>query len=249
LVPTQLHRVIAAADEGEPAALDALARCAGVLLGGAATPPALLRRAVAAGVPVRRTYGMSETAGGCVYDGVPLAGARIRLAAGGRVEIAGPMLASGYVGDPEATSAAFHDEGGERWFRTSDLGSLDPGGTLTILGRGDDVIISGGVNVTPAVVETVLAEVLPAILQVPAVEVCVVGVPDAEWGQSVVAVVAAPDIGAGPPTPVDPVTLAAVRAAVAGRLEAPPRRVYLTGSLPVRGPGKVDRKAVAAAIP
>jgi O-succinylbenzoic acid--CoA ligase len=251
LVPTQLHRVVQAADDGAPAALDVLARCAGVLLGGAATPPGLLARAHAAGVPVVRTYGMSETAGGCVYDGVALAGVRLRLAAAaesgvGVVEIAGPTLASGYVGDgaadPAVTSAAgFVDDVDGRWFRTSDLGTFDDG-RLRILGRADDVIVTGGVNVAPAAVEAVLGELLGA-------EVCVVGVPDDEWGQAVVAVVAAPsrpEVQAEVAAEADGDELARVRSEVATRLGSPaaPRRIVRVPALPVRGPGKVDRRAV-----
>ncbi|QAY71789.1 AMP-dependent synthetase [Xylanimonas protaetiae] len=252
LVPTQLHRVLAAADDGAPAGLEALARCGSVLLGGAATPPPLLARALALGVPVVRTYGMSETAGGCVYDGVPLTGVRLRLAAAGGpgvVEIAGPTLAACYVGDPDATAAVFRtDDDGTRWFRTSDLGTLDAG-VLAVLGRADDVVVTGGVNVAPAAVEAVLAEVLPGVLGVRGAEVCVVGVPDAEWGQALVAVVATQDAPSGAFAPLPPEVLAPVRAAVAARLGAPsaPRRVYVTGSLPLRGPGKVDRRAVAEA--
>jgi O-succinylbenzoic acid--CoA ligase len=241
LVPTQLHRVVEAADGGEPAALHALARCGAVLLGGAATPPPLLARAHDAGVPVVRTYGMSETAGGCVYDGVALPGVRVRLA-DGVVELSGAMLATGYVGDEAATAAAFHDGPDGRWFRTSDLGALD-GGVLRVVGRADDVVVSGGVNVAPAAVESVLAGLLGT-------EVCVVGVPDDEWGQAVIAVV----VGAGAPVPaagavavpVDPSVLARVRAAVADRLgpAAAPRQVFRVPALPLRGPGKVDRAAV-----
>lgn len=252
LVPTQLHRVLAASDDGAPAGLDALTRCASVLLGGAATPPPLLARALILGVPVVRTYGMSETAGGCVYDGVPLRGARVRLSERGVVEIAGPMLASAYVGDPEATAAAFGtDADGTRWYRTSDLGALSPDGVLTVLGRADDVVVTGGVNVAPAAVEAVLADVLPAVLGTSAVEPCVVGLPDPEWGQALVAVVALAGREGAPDglTAVGPDALAQVRAAVADRLGAPsaPRRVFVTGSLPLRGPGKVDRRAVAEA--
>ncbi len=267
LVPTQLHRVLVAADDDADArlAVDALARCTSVLVGGAATPPALLARATASGVPVVRTYGMSETAGGCVYDGVPLRGARLRTATPGAtigagvVEIAGPMLATGYVGDPAATTASFRtDDDGTRWFRTSDLGALDPRGVLTVLGRADDVVVTGGVNVAPAAVEAVLAEVLPELLATPAgraggtgpVEVCVAGVPDAEWGQALVAVVATPTGAPWPAlTPLEPALLARVRAAVTARLGAPsaPRRILVTGALPLRGPGKVDRRAVAQA--
>ncbi|MEU4388912.1 AMP-binding protein [Promicromonospora sp. NPDC023805] len=268
VVPTQLHRLVVAADDGDPAGLDALARFDAVLVGGAATPAPLLARARAAGVRAVTTYGMSETSGGCVYDGVPLAGVRVRLAgpapgpsAGpdeigtGVVELSGPVLAEGYVGDPEATAAAFRtDPDGTRWFRTSDLGRLD-GDRLTVLGRADDVILTGGVNVAPGAVEDVLAEHLES-LGTPC-EVCVVGVPDAEWGQAVVAVLALP--GRTPSAAASGRTdltdgggelLAGLRSAVGQRLGAPaaPRRVYVTVALPARGPGKVDRRAVRDAV-
>ncbi len=256
LVPTQLHRLVATADDGAPRGLEALARCAAVLLGGAATPPPLLDRARAAGVRVVRTYGMSETAGGCVYDGVPLPGVRARLAPGKDVvELAGPTLAAGYVGDDAATAAAFRTDAdgpdaGTLWFRTSDLGAWGPDGRLRVLGRADDVVVTGGVNVAPAAVEAVLAGVLPDVLG-PAVtgEACVVGVPDDEWGQAVVAVAVGPD-GPGRPAAVAPDELARVRAAVAATLGAPsaPRRVYRVAALPLRGPGKVDRARVAAMV-
>lgn len=254
LVPTQLHRVVEAADGGAPAALDALARCGAVLLGGAATPPRLLVRARDAGVPVVRTYGMSETAGGCVYDGVPLPGVRVRLdPAGGDagiVEIAGPVLASGYLGDDDATATAFVDGPDGRWFRTSDLGALDRD-VLRVIGRADDVVVTGGVNVAPAAVESVLGELL-------GVEVCVVGVPHDEWGQELVAVASGPVGARHADEPTRPAArraptgwgegaeLARVRSAVAARLgpAAAPRRILRVENLPLRGPGKVDRAAV-----
>ncbi|NOV96122.1 AMP-binding protein [Isoptericola halotolerans] len=237
LVPTQLHRVVEAADGGAPAALEALARCGAVLLGGAATPPRLLARARDAGVPVVRTYGMSETAGGCVYDGLPLRGVRVRVdAPGGHpgvVELGGPVLATGYLGDDEAGAAAFSEGPDGRWFRTSDLGVVDDG-VLRVLGRADDVVVTGGVNVAPTAVETVLGELLGA-------EVCVVGVPHDEWGQELVAVLSDAVGGDGEAT-----ELARVRSAVAARLgpAAAPRRLLRVADLPLRGPGKVDRAAV-----
>lgn len=253
LVPTQLHRLVEAAGAGSPAGLAALARFGAVLVGGAATPAPLLARARAAGVRAVTTYGMSETSGGCVYDGVPLPGVRVRLAGGasgpGIVELSGPTLALGYAGDPAATRAAFRtDPDGTRWFRTSDLGSLDDG-RLTVLGRADDVLVTGGVNVAPAAVEAVLAEVLPGLLG-RAVEACVVGVPDPEWGQAVVALVATGAAGPGL-TPLADDVVARVRAVVGERLgaAAAPRRLYETDALPTRGPGKTDRRAVAASVP
>ena len=250
VVPTQLHRLVVAAEDGEPAGLAALARFDGVLVGGAATPGPLLSHARAAGVRVVTTYGMSETSGGCVYDGVPLAGVHVRLAEGtgdgaGVVELSGPTLAEGYVDDPAATAAAFRtDPDGTRWFRTSDLGRLD-GNRLTVLGRADDVVVTGGVNVAPAAVEEVITEHLAA-RGTPG-EACVVGVPDDEWGQAVVAVVTG---GVDRIAPVDPAVLAELRAAVAARLgsAAAPRRAYAVGALPQRGPGKIDRAGVRRSV-
>ncbi|WHT19021.1 o-succinylbenzoate--CoA ligase [Crossiella sp. CA-258035] len=225
LVPTQLSRLVA---EGG-AALAALRGFAAVIVGGAATPPALLRAARAAGVAVTTTYGMSETAGGCVYDGLPLTGARVRLAEGGAVELGGPMLANGYRLAPDSTAAVFADG----WFRTGDLGRFTGDGRLEILGRADDVIITGGEKVPPALVERALTD-CPGVL-----EACVVGVPDPEWGQAVAAAVVPAD-WTEPPAPER--LREAVRE-VAGRACAP-RRVLFLPELPLRGPGKIDRRAV-----
>ncbi|MGH3998416.1 MAG: AMP-binding protein, partial [Pseudonocardiaceae bacterium] len=144
LVPTQLARLL-------KTGADSLTGFDAVLLGGAASPGELQRRARTAGVHVVTTYGMTETAGGCVYDGWPLEGATVRLDAKGRVELSGPMLATGYLDAPEETAAMFRDG----WFRTCDLGRLDRQGRLQVLGRADDVIVTGGINVAPAEVEAV----------------------------------------------------------------------------------------------
>ena len=228
LVPTQLHRLLDDAGAG----LAALARFDAVLLGGAAASPALLAGARAAGVQVTTTYGMSETCGGCVYDGTPLDGVRVRLDEHGRVLIAGAVLATGYLGRPDLDAGAFQDQDGTRWLRTSDVGEL--GGRLAIRGRADDVVVTGGAKVAPAAVEALVAQ-LPGIA-----EVCVVGVPDAEWGQAVIAVVVLAPGAAAP-------TLATVRAQVTRSLAPPaaPRHLVVIDRLPVRGPGKTDRRAVA----
>lgn len=224
LVPTQLVRVL-----DDPAATDAARRLDAILVGGAALAPAVHARAVAAGLRVVRTYGMSETAGGCVYDGVPLDCAQVRVDADGVVSLGGDMVFSGYHGraTPELTC-----DDGVRWFRTNDLGTLDDG-VLTLLGRADDVINTGGLKVAPRVVEeALLAD--PRVL-----EACVVGVPDAQWGQAVAAALVLRD---GTPT-VDP--MAIVRAAdLPGH--ARPKRAVLLDAVPLRGPGKPDRTAVAA---
>jgi O-succinylbenzoic acid--CoA ligase len=235
LVPTQLGRVLA-----DPAASAALAELDAVLVGGAATPPDLLRRAREAGVHVVTTFGMTETGGGCVYDGVPLPGVDV-AAVGGRLEIAGPTLASGYVEATRDAAAAedrdpprFLARAGRTWFRSGDLGEVADG-RVEVLGRADDVIVTGGEKVHPAVVERALAGV-PGIA-----EAVVVGVPDLEWGHAVVALVV-PSPGAAAPT------TAQVRARVTARLgpRAAPRAVVVADALPRHGLGKVDRAASAA---
>jgi len=255
LVPTQLQTAFTAARQGchdtlaLPSAaentLSLLARCKAVLLGGAATPPALLRQAIERGINVIRTYGMTETAGGCVYDGAPLTGVRLRIAEGGLVELAGPMLADGYLGDAATTNAAFHtDADGVRWFRTSDLGRIDQAGVLSVHGRADTVVITGGVNVAPEPVEAELLG-LPLL----ATEVAVVGVPDERWGQAVVAVFAKPE-GTDGLTPVSPELLALVRRQITDSLGPPsaPHRIYVTNALPRTTLGKLDRPALINAI-
>ena len=220
LVPTQLRRYL----DAEP---DALRAFDAVLVGGAAADPGLLARARAAGVRVVTTYGMTETAGGCVYDGEPLDGVRVRVADGG-VQLAGPVLALGYRLDPAATAEAFADG----WFRTRDAGRLDAG-RLTVTGRVDDVVVTGGVNVAPQAVEAALRE-HPAVA-----DAVVFGRPDDEWGARVVAAVV-PAPGAAP-------SLAERRTWVTGRLGAPaaPRELHTIAAVPTLHTGKPDRRGVA----
>ncbi|GAB3131927.1 o-succinylbenzoate--CoA ligase [Tsukamurella serpentis] len=227
LVPTQLVKVLADAD-----ATAALARFDGVLIGGAACPVALRERALAAGIRMVRTYGMSETAGGCVYDGLPLPGVTIRLdGEEQRVVIGGPTVALGYRNLPD--HPAFAESG---HFRTDDAGTVTDG-TLTVTGRLDEAISTGGLTVLPQVVEAVLATV-PGVA-----EVAVFAQPDPRWGQRVAAAVV-PVSGPGAPA----VTVEVLRAAVESELDrtAAPRAVYLLDELPRRGPGKVDRAALTA---
>jgi O-succinylbenzoic acid--CoA ligase len=223
LVPTQLVRLLDT-NPGCLAGFDA------VLLGGAATPEGLLHRARAAGIRVVTTYGMTETAGGCVYDGWPLDGTKIRLERdSGNIELSGPMLATGYLDAPEQTAVAFRDG----WFQTSDLGRRDRQGRLQVLGRADDMIITGGLNVAPAEVEAVLTG-LPGVAAA-----CVVGLPDPDWGERVTAVVIPTDAGQ-PPAPGE------LRAASSGLLSAAqmPKEIVVVDALPLRGVGKPDRRAV-----
>ncbi|MBM6399911.1 o-succinylbenzoate--CoA ligase [Phycicoccus sonneratiae] len=232
LVPTQLVRLLE-----DPAATSALASLHGVLVGGAATPLALRRRAEAAGIRVVTTYGMSETCGGCVYDGRTLTGATVRIDDEGRVHLGGAMLAHGYLGRPDLTFGSFAvDPDGSRWFRTDDAGRVDEDGRLHVDGRLDDVVVTGGMKVAPRPVEEAAVEHVPGVR-----EAVVVGTPDPEWGQAV-SLLVVPEAGARPLSVVE------VREHLRGHVpdHALPRRVTAAGAVPLRGPGKPDRAAVAA---
>lgn len=227
LVPTQLVRLL---DAGG-AAVEALAGFDAVLVGGAAAAPQLLERAHGAGVAVVSTYGMTETCGGCVYDGVPLDGVSWSLTGDGRVRLRGAVLARGYRLRPDLTRRAFADG----WFTTADLGERTPDGRLVVLGRVDDVLVTGGVNVSALAVEQALAR-HPAVAQA-----AVVGVPDVEWGQRVVAYVV-------PSDPLLPPSGDELRQHVAGRLSraAAPAQVRIVAALPELASGKLDRAALRA---
>ena len=226
LVPTQLRRLL---DDASPRVMAALRRFNAVLLGGAPIPPRLLERAREEDVHVVTTYGSAETCGGCVYDGEPLEGVEVELV-DGRVWLGGAVVAAGYVGDPERTAEHFRtDEGGTRWYVSSDLGEVDEDGRLHVLGRADDVVITGGVKASAARVAAEL-EALRAVR-----EAFVAGVDDPEWGQALAAaVVLAP--GA---------ELTAVRADAVVRLGRLAPKVWaVLEALPQLATGKPDRAAL-----
>ncbi|MGH3448404.1 MAG: AMP-binding protein [Nocardioidaceae bacterium] len=223
-VPTQLHRWLA--DDTQAAALTELDA---VLIGGSGVSTALLDTARARGVTVVTTYGMSETCGGCVYDGVPLDGVGVALGPQGEIRLSGPMLFAGYDGQPGLTAQVVHDG----WLHTPDLGRLDADGRLEVLGRADDVVVSGGENIPLPTVERRLA-------QMPPVAHCaLVGLPDPEWGTRVVAVVV-PAAGCACPD------LDSVRGFVAEELPRhwAPRAVVTSEQLPMLTSGKVDRQTL-----
>ncbi|CAN5457406.1 o-succinylbenzoate--CoA ligase [soil metagenome] len=227
LVPAQLARLVDAADD-DLDLLAAVRRFDRILVGGQATPPALLARAIELGLNVTRTYGSSETSGGCVYDGIPFgtAGARI---VDGQVELAGPMLAEGYLGDPVATDAAFVDHDGARWYRTGDTGEIVDG-ALRVTGRLDSVIISGGEKVSLDAIERVVRSIAGIA------DAVVVRSPSVEWGEVPVIFTSGR------------ATLAEVKATVVaalGRASAPVALVRVE-SVPQLANGKPDRVSLTA---
>ncbi len=208
VVPTQLTRALT-----DPAKTAALRRCDAVLLGGAAADPALLTRARDAGIAVVTTYGMSETCGGCVYDGLPLDLVDVTADVGGRLVIGGPTVFAGYRLDPTATADALVDGR----LVTRDRGRVASDGRVEVLGRVDDVVISGGLNVDLAVVER-------AVRGWAGDESAVVGVPHPDWGVEVVAVIARDERAAPASVPPDPRPSSVISGrAIAGRSPRRPR--------------------------
>lgn len=235
LVPVQFRRLLALAEQDRGAA-DALRELSAILVGGQALPLELRGRAHALGLPLVRSYGMTETAGGCVYDGLGIGDTRVRIR-GGEVQLAGSSLALGYLGDPELTAERFVAEHGTRWYRSGDAGEL-LGGVLRVSGRLDRVIVSGGVNVSLDEIERVAGE-LPGWAGVVAL-----GVEDPEWGERPVLVVERD------PEAADPLDLEALRSVVRTRLGAAamPERAVECDRLPRLPGGKPDVSGARALL-
>ncbi len=251
LVPAQLERLVAASAD-DRRLLAVLRRFTGILVGGQSTPAGLLARAEELDLRVQRTYGSSETAGGCVYNGQAIGDTTVR-AVDGQLEISGSVLAEGYLDDVGRTLERFREEHGVRWYRTGDLGDVDPvTGAVRVFGRSDNVIISGGVKVSLDAVERVV-RTLPGLGGAVAV-----AVDDDRWGQVPVLVVpAAPGStapgstapGSTAPGPSAPVAepLDAARAATGAALgpAARPARVVFVATIPLLSSGKPDRQRLA----
>jgi O-succinylbenzoic acid--CoA ligase len=223
LVPTTLGRLLDARVD--------LSSYSAVLVGGAAIPPTILDRARDAGARVVTTYGMTETCGGCVHDGWPLRGVEIATESD-RILIRGPMLMNGYRLQPELSAEALV----EGWLRTSDRGVVDENGKLRVLGRLDDVIITGGVKVSPTEVERLLCA-HPHVA-----DAAVLGVPDVEWGQAVAALV----VPAGGQRP----SLDELRSFIAARAGShqAPKSMQLVREIPRDSGGKVQRRQALAQL-
>ncbi len=227
LVPTQLQRLL---DSPSAETLAVLRRFNAILLGGAPIPPELLQAARDAGLNVVKTYGSAETSGGCVYDGVALEGVEVRIDDDGRILLGGDTIAAGYLEGPD--DGTFFEEDGIRWFRSSDLGELTEDGTLRVLGRADDVIITGGVKVSAAHVQAEL-EKLDGVTAA-----FVAGVPSERWGQAVAAYVA-----------VDGVAAEAVQAQARTAMGAlAPKTIHADVELLMLPNGKPDRIAMTGKL-
>jgi o-succinylbenzoate---CoA ligase len=237
LVPAQLTRLLDAAAD-DTAVLAAIRSFEAILIGGQALPAAVLERAREAGVRIVRTYGSTETSGGCVYDGVPLDGVGLAIV-DGEVRLSGPTLADGYLGDAALTGTAFVRDGDTRWYRTGDAGMLDDG-VLRIHGRIDNVIVSGGINVSLDRVERIVRAVAGLESAV------VVGVEDERWGEASVVVVPRGELLRRS----ESVQLEEAREAVAAEIgaHARPARMVLVDELAALPSGKPDREAIRRTV-
>ena len=236
LVPTQLVQCLDAGEE----VVGAMRSLSAVLVGGAAISQHLLERALNAGLKVRITYGMTETSGGCVYDGEPMPGMTVRAVDwDGRTRLAfnGPTLMTRYL-DAESP---FFEEGGHRWLISGDMGVIRASGKVEVNGRADDVITSGGLSIAPGPLRRAVRSYEGIS------DAWIMGTPDEKWGQIVTALVVPNQM------PTDSLEMAELGAAVRehaaariGRAQAP-RRVVAVTELPYLGFDKIDRAAAAQA--
>ena len=168
VVPTQLFRAL----NGDNELLEHLKSAKSVLVGGAALDPQLREEAGAAGINVIESYGMTETCGGCVYDGYPLPGTKILIADSGLIWISTGSLATTDLNDPVGWDQLIEDG----YFQTSDKGKFNDG-KLLVTGRSDDVIITGGENVSLTTVEKVIRDSFTGV------ECAAFAIADKQWGQ------------------------------------------------------------------
>lgn len=268
LVPTQVRRLIQALEDEDtgrtgsaggtcsagdysPATIiEAVGSLDGILVGGAPLSPALRQACAHASWTIITTYGSSETAGGMVYDGTPLPGTSVKiqpLGTGdeGRVLLGGPTLATGYRNSDDLfRSSAQAASSGERvgnsnpfvdgWFVTDDIGTIR-NGKLEILGRYDQAINTGGLKVLPEIVES-------AARRAGYADCAVLGIPSAEWGESVCLVIERPRESA--PHFLDREETQHIREQLDLPSYALPTSIAIVGQIPLRGPGKTDRHAL-----
>jgi o-succinylbenzoate---CoA ligase len=216
VVPTMLERLVETGAD--------LSSFRSILVGGAHLDAGLRSRAERSGAHVVETYGMTESCGGVVYDGVPLHGTEVRIGPKGEIRLRGPTLMRGYRLDASEPLT------GDGWLRTHDAGEIDPDGKLRILGRLDDLVITGGEKVWPERVEAALAS-HPGVR-----EIAAAGRPDPEWGERV-------SVWVVPNDPAAPPTLEDLRSFATEALprHAAPRELILVDRLPRTGSGKVRR--------
>ena len=215
IVPTQLFNAL----NGDADLLSHLKGTKAVLVGGAALSEELRSQGISSGINIITTYGMTETCGGCIYNGEALDGVNFELTEDQRVKISGPVLA-----DVENESG---------WFLTQDIGEILDG-KLKVIGRADDVIITGGENISLSAIESELNKKFPQLL------VAAFATSDSKWGQALHVAVQTQDEN------LKPQISQALVSAIGNH--AKPKSVILLDKLPQIGVGKVDRTSLAKLV-
>ena len=221
IVPTQLFRAL----NSDARLLRHLQSAKTVLVGGASLTTNLRAQAEAAGINIVETYGMTETCGGCIYDGQALHGVEVAIDEQGVIKIRGPVIASEYLNSSKDLELI------DGWFTTNDLGEI-ANGKLKVLGRSDDVIITGGENLSLMAIEAVLS------VRYPELECAAFAVNDPQWGQALHIAV----VGQASETEISQYLEGAL-----GQI-AKPKGIHAIESLPLLGIGKVDRKTLARMV-
>ncbi len=220
IVPTQLFRAL----NGDSLLLAHLQGCKAVLVGGSTLTPQVKAQAIEAGIEIVTTYGMSETCGGCVYEGTPLRGVEIQIR-DGYIKVKGKTLASTYLNDETAWFDAFDDG----WFVTHDLGVIE-NNLLTVLGRDDEVFISGGENISLSAVEEVITQNYPSLI------FAAFAMEDAEWGSAL-------HLAIDASSSVSPDEISSTLVQTLGS-HTKPKDFLRIKEIPLVGIGKVDRQAL-----
>jgi len=214
IVPTQLYKALTS----DAKLLEHLTAAEAVLVGGGPLSDKLKKEAASKHVKIVTTYGMTEMSGGCVYNQKPLDGVEVKLASYGLIKLTGPMLASGYLSEKgEITSI-----GSEGWFESTDIGELSAG-LLKVNGRADEVIISGGENISLTLVEDKIRELIPNQ------EIIAFALPDEVWGEKLC-------IGS-----TSNLSIEDIKKSIGSLLS--PKEVFLFKQIPTTSIGKPDRRA------
>jgi len=216
IVPTQLHKALTS----DAKLLEHLTAAEAVLVGGAALSEKMKKEAASKHVKIITTYGMTEMSGGCVYNQKPLDGVEVKISNHGLIQLRGPMIASGYLDEGGKITTEF--ESG--WFVSSDLGEFN-NGLLKIIGRSDDVIISGGEKISLVEVEESIRKMFPKI------EVIAFAMADDKWGDKLCL------------ASISEINQEELRVKL-GNL-ATPKELFVFESIPKTSIGKPDRRLAA----
>jgi len=214
IVPTQLYKALTS----DAKLLEHLTAAEAVLVGGGPVSDKLKKEAANKHVKIVTTYGMTEMSGGCVYNQKPLDGVEVKLTGDGLIKLTGPMIASGYISEKgELTSV-----GTDGWFESTDIGELSAG-FLKVNGRADEVIISGGENISLILVEEKIRELIPNQ------EIIAFALPDEVWGEKLC-------LGS-----TSNLSIEEIKKNIGSLLS--PKEVFLFEQIPTTAIGKPDRRA------